>query len=746
MNDTTAVVTPLSTPPIPGAHWQPQIGAEATGVVERKQLPADARTAVLEAAASILSRGVSPYDPRDHTTGLVVGYVQSGKTLSFTTAIALARDNGFPLVIVVAGISRPLLNQSTQRLRKDLNVDDVDGPLRWATYTNPADDESCRRYIAAALDEWNDPQVPPQERATVLITVMKNHRHLANLVALLRRLDLRGVPTLIVDDEADQASLNTLVNRGRESTTYARLLELRAAVPCHTFLQYTATPQAPLLINIIDSLSPQFVEVLEPGADYIGGEAFFGGRRDLVTVIPPQDIPTDDNQLAGPPPSLLDALRIFLVGVAAGLRQGRSRHNANRSMLVHPSQRTAQHLEYRDWIGRVFESWHRLLTEAGPNDPDRLDLIEDFREAHGNLTSTVPGLASFDEIMQWMPRAFRKTSIEEVNARGRPTPDVEWQRAYGWILVGGQAMDRGFTVEGLTVTYMPRGPGIGNADTIQQRARFFGYKRPYLGFCRIYLEQDALDAFEEYVRHEEEMRQQLQRVSAQGTPLREWKRAFILSPDLRPCRNNVIQYDYARGRYADQWFYVKMVETPPEIAGENEAILRAFEGGLSFAPDATYPSDQAAQQHLVAASVPLRSVLADLLVPYRVADASDTQEMTGLLLQLSKALENNDAETAAVYRMRPAFRGARDVDDSGRIASIRRLFQGPTRTGAGGSRQYSYPGDVAFRDADRVSVQIHRYDLRRDGTIIAQQQQKPVIAVWVPARLRLDWIVQHQPQ
>jgi hypothetical protein len=137
-------------------------------------------------------------------------------------------------------------------------------------------------------------------------------------------------------------------------------------------------------------------------------------------------------------------------------------------------------------------------------------------------------------------------------------------------------------------------------------------------------------------------------------------------------------------------------------------------------------------------------VLSDLLVPYRDADASDTQEMTGLLLQLSKALENDESETALVYRMRPTFSGARDVDASGRISSIRRLFQGPTRIGAGGSRQYSYPGDMAFRDADRVSVKIHRFDLRRDGGIVARQM--PVIAVWVPARLRLDWIVQHQPQ
>ena len=96
-------------------------------------------------------------------------------------------------------------------------------------------------------------------------------------------------------------------------------------------------------------------------------------------------------------------------------------------------------------------------------------------------------------------------------------------------------MDRGFTVEGLTVTYMPRGPGVGNADTIQQRGRFFGYKRSYLGFCRTYLEQDVLTAFEEYVVHEEEMRRQLQQLHDSGNPLSEWTRAFILSANENPA-------------------------------------------------------------------------------------------------------------------------------------------------------------------------------------------------------------------
>jgi len=410
---------------IPAAadHDWAEAGPEGQRLVRAKlpDAPGEA-DAVLTTAVGILGRGTRPDALTGHATGLVVGYVQSGKTLSFTAVIASARDNGFPLVVVVAGTSNPLLNQSTRRLRGDLQVDANDGHLRWVTYTNPTDNETTIRFIRQALDEWRDPTVPPQEKATVLITVMKNHRHLANLVRLLRALDLADVPALVVDDEADQASLNTQIaaGPGQQSTTYRRLLELRDVLPLHTFLQYTATPQAPLLINLIDILSPRFVEVLDPGADYVGGQLIFQGAPRLTRLIPPQDIASLANPLTDPPESLLEALRVFLIGVTAGIVQGLGIGNLNRSMLVHPSQKTAQHAEYRRWIGDAFDEWQRIL-DLPPDDPDRRDLLHDFRDAYDEIATTV-ALPPFERLVGALPRAFRRTSIEEVNASGGKTP------------------------------------------------------------------------------------------------------------------------------------------------------------------------------------------------------------------------------------------------------------------------------------------------------------------------------------
>src|SRR5262249_37402555 len=147
----------------------------------------------------------------------------------------------------------------------------------------------------------------------------------------------------IIDDEADQASMNTKVQRGDESTTYRRIGEVRRACLHHTFLQYTATPQAPLLISLIDALSPSFVRVLEPGTGYVGGRELFAQLgAPYVRAIPDAELAVDPEEAAVPPTSLLEALRVFMVGVAAEYAASRANPGGHRSMLVHPSHRTAR--------------------------------------------------------------------------------------------------------------------------------------------------------------------------------------------------------------------------------------------------------------------------------------------------------------------------------------------------------------------------------------------------------------------
>lgn len=729
------MITPTAAGLPRGLRWQPDVGGkEATRLLESKlRSDAAAISSIRNSAGTILGRAFPP-GTIGHETGLIVGYVQSGKTLSFTTVAALARDNQYPLVIVIAGSSVQLSEQSRDRLRTDLAIT-PDRPRTWALFHNPRKAQAGN--IQRIMDEWLDINVPMDARQTVLITVMKQYQNLQHLISLINSLNLSGISALIIDDEADQASLNNEVPQNSQSTTYRRLLELRSCLPMHTLLQYTATPQAPLLINIIDTLSPNFVEVLDPGSAYTGGKDFFVDHPELIRIIPAQDVPTQGNPLSGAPDSLIEALRVFIVGVAVGLKlEGGA---GNRSMLVHPSHRTTQHQGFYTWIYDAIEEWRRVI-KAPSSDMDRQQLIDDFRIAHEDLRRTAPEIPPFDELTPLLSSALNRTSIEEVNRRQGKAVIIDWGQQYAWILVGGQAMDRGYTVEGLTVTYMPRGIGTGNADTVQQRARFFGYKRKYQGYCRIYLESQTRNAFGAYVEHEEFMRSQLKLVAANGSLLNDWKRAFVLDPSLKPCRDSVLEFDYVRSLMTSEWYAPDFVLSDTETRDLNRNIVREFLASISLHPDKGDTQRTIFQRHRFSSDVSLRHMVERLVTQFRIHDPIDSQRLIGVLVQLATALEGGGDEPCTVYEMSGGELRERKVDANGKIAN---LFQGAAPVTPKDQRGSIYPGDRAMHADDAVTVQIHNLRLTHDSRPIAEGV--PSIAIWIPPRLTKPWLIQNQP-
>jgi hypothetical protein len=722
-----ALVTPQPQTTLPGLQWTPVQGEQATSLAKRSGLEHAAQQRLIDSAARILGAGIDPKARKGRVTGLVVGYVQSGKTLSFTTVIGLARDNGFPLVIVVAGNKDNLLTQSHKRLARDLDVDGGEGLPAWIMEKNPgAQDGQYVQLLKRTVANWRDARRDDDEKPTLLLTVLKQKDRLEALTELLKKMDLREVPALVIDDEADQASLNTKVNQGKESTTYTRLRELRDSLPCHTFLQYTATPQAPLLINIADTLSPDFVHVLEPGEGYVGGAQFFAKGSKYVCVIPAGDIPPNNAIPIDPPVSLLDALREYFVGLAASIIAGSGR----RSMLIHPARERLVHKESVEWATAAKEEWNGALGASGE---DRTDAIDDFRKAYDALSKTETNLPPFEAIVDKLPRALRNTTVIEFNTRGSPkTPEINWRHAEGWILVGGQAVDRGFTVDSLSVTYMPRGIGVGNADTLQQRARFFGYKRKYLGVCRVYLERALKAAFENYVEHEQIMRAELKRLSEVGANLRSWRRRLVLDPSLRPCRRSVISDNLTRIPPNGGWTRQQGAVMTKDVRDVNRSVFDKLLGRFDFVVDNTFRSSSQVQTHEVARKAPLKGVV-DALVDYQFENTRDTANFTGLLIALGEVLRTDPNATAAVYSMRPRATGHREVRADG---SIDNFMQGRT------DRAGAYPGDGFFRSADTLTLQMHSYDLRKAGKIVAKAA--PLLTFHVPKSLAKAWLVQIQ--
>ena len=721
------IVETLSPAQRGNAPWNPIVGVETLDLLDHLKLSESNKQTLQTEALSVLSRCMPPSTPNGKETGLVIGYVQSGKTMSFTTVAALACDNNFRLIIIFTGITRNLFEQSRDRLKEDLRIVERTD-RKWQFFDNPKARPDIRQRIGVALE--SDGSVPGIGKQTVLITVMKNATHLKNLTKLLGDLNLTGIPVLVIDDEADQASLNNKVRQGNESATYRRIVEIRQLLPHHTFLQYTATPQALLLINIIDVLSPRFVELLTPGSTYTGGKEFFEGNFDLIRPIPQNDIPTSDLPMREPPSSLLEAMRVFFLGVAADISRNRT---DNRSMMVHPAKQTMQHANYAQWVRQIQFNWSRILSLT-KQDPDYQELLADFAVAYEDLHRTANDLVPFEDLVPFLAGAVKITGIIEVNAARGRTPQPDWHQQYAHIVVGGEVLNRGYTLKGLTVTYMPRSKGLGNADTIQQRARWFGYKADYLGYCRVYLASEALRAYQNYVCHEESIRDQLRKYRDTGKSLREWRRAFFLSSDLQPTRRNVLDLEYTRGNFSNSWFDPVAPHDSEEAIQANQQIVSTFISHLSFQSDEGHPKRTAVQRHLIAYDIRLSSVFRDLLAQLRFTRLRDSQQFTGLLLQLGEYLEQHPDAVCTIYQMSQGKTRERSVNEEDEISQ---LYQGPNYDGD----QETYPGDRHVRAAQGVTVQIHNLKLKGKGRV---WNDVPLVAVWVPRDLSRDWIAQER--
>ena len=722
----------------PGAQWQPIIGEETQRLMEHLAIELDLQACqrIQQSAASVLARCTSP-NQSGRTTGLVLGQIQSGKTMSFTTIASIARDNGYRMVIVITGTSVPLLKQSVNRLRNDLGIDS--GNRGWRHIPIEHASMPDIQAITSALNEWRDPDVPSRERRTLLITVLKQHRNLLRLTEALRRVNLIDVPTLIIDDEADQASLNSQVLNAAQSTTYMRLLALRDSVPWHTFIQYTATPQALVLINIIDALSPRFIHVLEAGQGYCGGYDFFERHQTrVIREIPAEDLPVSRQILQEPPMSFFEALRLFFVGVSAGYCQSLT---SNRSMMIHPSRTTNEHMIFQFFVQQTKEEWERILS-LPDSDSSKQELLDGFRQAAANLRATEPNLPNDDVLLGSNLRfAVRRTQIQVLNARGGRTPQIDWGGEYGLILIGGTVLDRGFTVRGLTITYMPRSLGGGVADTLQQRGRFFGYRKDYFGLCRVFLPRDVIDAFRAYVEHEHDLRDSLVNFEQSGRSLNEWRRMFILDPSLRPTRSNLIDIPYHWRTVGNNWAWTRSPHITAESSISNNRAINEFKDSIVFHEDEGHPERTEHQRHLVA-TLDLRTLLNDLLIKLQFRNMEDSQVYIATLSMLQRIVEQDSSTSATVYLMSKRKNRERSVDSNDRLGSTSTLFQGANPSEKGPLRGSIYPGDAQLHTSTGVTVQIHTLEIVRENG--ERYPNVPAIAVWVPNDLARPILVQPQ--
>jgi hypothetical protein len=728
--------------------WEPEIGERTRQFVRSRatgKRPVDMET-VLQEAKSILGRCVPPTSADGGAVVLVVGYVQSGKTLSFTTLASLARDNGYGAVILLAGTTNNLKQQSQNRLEKDLGLDELQ--RGWTEiFENPNITGPALPKMTSALRSWKRRRdgLTQEEKPALVVSVLKHAGRIRNAAEALGKLDFNGVPVLIIDDESDQASPNTKAHKNRqtggsdESATYTAVMSLINSVPHHSFVQYTATPQANLLLAAADRLNPDCARVLSSGLDYTGGKVFFQERiDDVIKVVPDSEIYDIQNPLSEPPEGLQEALRVFLIGIAdANLKEIED----NRSMMVQAHQNTAPHQIYRKWISALLDDWQAGI-EAGGEYAE--EVLVGFRVAYAELAKTIKNIRPFDQLIHNIPERTEELRVVEVNSTAQAEKTIKWKSSYNWLLIGGMKLDRGFTVEGLTVTYMPR-PLSDNADVLQQRARFFGYRGEYVDYCRVYLLSAAKRAFVDYVDDEEFLRRSLEQ--HQSRPMSEWKRNFILHDQfVRPTRANVVGRNVVRKRAGRQWSWPKSMHLGSDVRSANrELFAKEFSKFQHSVFDAAMlpgivDRRNSIERNLAVTGTPLDEAL-NFLMSVRVAATEDSLLLSAFTLHLARVLrkpEPLDPQSAAFIFMN----GLEVPKGRGRQLRViqKAIHVGMNPTGATGERVV-YSGDDTFRSETELTIQLRTIHLTDPAPSTEDYAAVPWLAISLPRGVSHDLFI-----
>ena len=402
---------------------------------------------IKQTAEAVGNQHIRKFSFCSHETGLLFGNVQSGKTGQMFGIICKAADLGFPAFVLLTTDNVVLQQQTLERVQADLSGFCICGE--------------------------NDSGLFVQNRLLkpTIVVLKKNTRilHLwANVFASTGFM--KGNPLFIVDDEADAASLNTLINKNRQSTINQCLDSIKNGAASSIYLQVTGTPQAVLLQTMVSGWHPYFTHYFEPGQNYLGGDFFFpkGKKADCITYL--EAVPKPELSI------LAHHLAVSGQVIASG------GHVCN--CLVHPSVRQAVHAQYARKIIDDLNWCYANLNNSFKN-----MLLNEY-ESLCPKTKKV----SFDAAFSVIENILAQQKVKVLILNGKNEVTSEAYSSGSNIIIGGNTLGRGVTFPALHTIYYTRTSKKPQADTMWQHSRMFGYDRDP-GMMRVYIDKPLYKLF-----------------------------------------------------------------------------------------------------------------------------------------------------------------------------------------------------------------------------------------------------------
>lgn len=500
--------------------------------------------------------------------GLVVGQVQSGKTANYTGLICKAADAGFNLIIILAGIHNNLRSQTQTRIdegflgfdTQNTRAYDMNRTIRIGVGLIPGFDNAIANSYTTSTERgdftkqaantagfnFNNPQ-------PIILVIKKNVSVLKRLYSWLKSQSTHDIiankSLLLIDDEADNASINTSRDGDDPTAINKNICKIIKLFNRSAYVGYTATPFANIFIPLDkDDLFPKDFIINLPAPDnYIGPEKVFGtsanpdGNEDLLPIV----FPVTDSDTFVPsghrrddpkptvddiPESLKTAIKCFIITCA--IRIARGQENKHNSMLIHVSRFQAWQNHLKIIIDRLFKYYK---SEIEANDPA---IMEEFRQifeedtliyrSYCSITREIMNspilsrvdnqmkLHSWNEIKPLLYRAVQKIEVKSINGTSGDSLTYYENEKNGIsvIAIGGDKLSRGLTLEGLSVSYFLRASKM--YDTLMQMGRWFGYRPGYVDLCRLFTSNELNEWYRHITLANDELREEFRYLAESG--------------------------------------------------------------------------------------------------------------------------------------------------------------------------------------------------------------------------------------
>lgn len=493
--------------------------------------------AIQKTVDDVVPKYISTFSYRDHVVGLLVGDVQSGKTSHMFGLMTAAADEGFGIFVLLTTDNILLQQQTFKRAERDL-----------------CDFCVCDEndYLKFCANNMKKPAVIVLKKNGRVLRQWKNNFASTQFVA--------GNPLFIVDDEADAASLNTQVNRNRQSTINKCLDEIKRTTSSSIYLQVTGTPQSILLQSIKSGWKPYFIYYFRPGAGYMGGNFFFEDPE-MTHIILTDNTESkellDDDEF--PENGLKTALIMHLISAAHIMANGGKVCN----FLIHPSFKTSEHSKFAEKIGNYLNELSSAYEEE--------ETAEAMRTVYDALKSTKPDLEPFEKVRAfiWEQMQNDQVNILILNSIVSYEENTQYETGNN-IVIGGNSLGRGVTFPQLQTIYYCRVAKNPQADTMWQHARMFGYDRDP-GLLRVFMPPKLYKLFSDINRTNNSIISQIEN-AGNGVNIKVY-----YPTGLRPTRKNVLDNKIV-GMYTGGVNYFPFYPTNKSI-DEMDELLKGFEDG-----------------------------------------------------------------------------------------------------------------------------------------------------------------------